>query len=359
MDLIFKRLPCPTCFQTHVLDVHLAEKEHCGFAVKITVVCTQCEHEILNMFSCQRIDGSSSSRQPFDVNLRAVLAFRGIGSGFSSMNDWCGIMNFPNCLAHKSYSSNQSKLREASMETFDRISKDSIKSITAAYEAIGTKPDEQGVLDIAVSYDGTWQKRGHSSHNGIGCVIDLITGLPIDYEVLSNFCLKCKIASEDHNTTNEWRAAHAEKCTKNFHGSANSMEAEAAKRLWQRSIPKHKLRYTTVLSDGDSKSYDALVEGKVYGEVKIEKEECVNHVSKRMGKALRNLVDECKSQKQSISGRGKLTAIMMTKIQNYYGHAIKDHSWDVELMRNRIFAILFHLSSCFDQLFIKTFFSIL
>ncbi len=204
LNLIFKCLPCPTCFQTHVLDVHLAEKEHCGFAVKITVVCTQCEHEILNMFSCQRIDGSSSSRQPFDVNLRAVLAFRGIGSGFSLMNDWCGIMNFPNCLAHKSYSSNQSKLREASMETFDRISKDSIKSITAAYEAIGTKPDEQGVLDIAVSYDGTWQKRGHSSHNGIGCVIDLITGLPIDYEVLSNFCLKCKIASEDRNTTNEW-----------------------------------------------------------------------------------------------------------------------------------------------------------
>ena len=44
-----------------------------------------------------------------------------------------------------------------------------------------------------------------------------------------------------------------------------------------RSIEKHKLRYTTILCDGDSKAYDA-VKG-VYGpDIKVEKEDYINHV---------------------------------------------------------------------------------
>ena len=68
------------------------------------------------------------------------------------------------------------------------------------------------MLDIAVSYDGTWQNGRHTSHIGIGCAIDLLTGLPIDYDVLSNFCLKCKITSEAPSTTDEWKVVHAENC---------------------------------------------------------------------------------------------------------------------------------------------------
>ena len=106
---------------------------------------------------------------------------------------------------------------------------------------------------------------------------------------MSNFCLKCKIASEDSGATDEWKAAHAENCLKNFTGSANAMEVEAAKRIWQRSIEKHKFRYITILLDGDSKSILALAESNVYGDKPIHKKESVNHVSKRIGSALRIL----------------------------------------------------------------------
>ena len=54
------------------------------------------------------------------------------------------------------------------------------EAIHKSYADIGVQPDENGILDIGVSYECTWQKRGHSSHNGIGSVIDLLTGLPID-----------------------------------------------------------------------------------------------------------------------------------------------------------------------------------
>ncbi len=94
----------------------------------------------------------------------------------------------------------------------------------------------------------------------------------------------------DDENFDEWLQSHSEKCSKNYEGSANSMEMECAKRIWERSEETHKLRYTTILSDGDSKTYDSLVQNKVYGETEIKKEECVNHVAKRMGTALNNLV---------------------------------------------------------------------
>ena len=71
-------------------------------------------------------------------------------------------------------------------------------------------------------------KRGHTSHNGMASVIDLMTGLTIDFEVLSNYCNKSRIA-EDKPVDLEWKAQHSLVCQKNFSGSSNSMEVECAK----------------------------------------------------------------------------------------------------------------------------------
>ena len=85
-----------------------------------------------------------------------------------------------------------------------------------------------------------------------------------------------------------------------------------------------------MLCDGDSKSYNYIVERKVYGkDVSINKYECINHVSKRMGTALRNLKEQCKAKGESIGGKRKLTSDLITKIQNYYGRAIEDNHADV------------------------------
>ncbi|GFU93251.1 uncharacterized protein TNCV_1859821 [Trichonephila clavipes] len=52
-----------------------------------------------------------------------------------------------------------------------------------------------------------------------------------------------------------------------------------------------------VLSDGDCKTFNYLCEKKVYGpDIVIKKEECINHVSKRLGTALRSTVKDCRAQ---------------------------------------------------------------
>ncbi|GFW83174.1 uncharacterized protein TNCV_3237211 [Trichonephila clavipes] len=75
-------------------------------------------------------------------------------------------------------------------------------------------------------------------------------------------------------------------------GSSCAMEQEAALKLWQIS-EDNGFRYTTLLPDSDAKTYPYLNTREVYGpEIKIKKEECVNHVSKRLGTSLRKAVKE-------------------------------------------------------------------
>ena len=342
MTKLMGTVQCPKCSSSG-RRFYVSDFKIYGFAVKGVLFCDACEEVIIEQYMCERVGDTSSPRSPFEVNLRAVIAFRGIGCGQSAMQSWCGTMNMPNCLSHTAYQTVQSKLNVATKDTFLEVSKTVQQAIVKSYEEVGVKPDCDGVLEIGVSYDGSWHKRGHSSHTGIGVVIDLLTGLPVDYEVLSSYCLQCQLApTNDDENLHEWQQNQSSKCSKNYEGSANSMEMECARWIWERSQEKNNFRYTTVLSDGDSKTYDNLVRNKVYGEGKeIKKEECVNHVAKRMGTALNNLVAQSKAQKEPISGRGKLTKEKIIKIQNYYGRAIKDNASDVATMKKRIFAILY------------------
>ena len=178
------------------------------------------------------------------------------------------------------------KITGANAATFKDIVAKSREAIGEAYSAVGVVPDENGVLNIGVSFDGSWQRRGHSSHNGMVCVIDLLTGLPIDYEVLSNFCIKCQIRNDKPPAQAEyyeWKHKHSPNCLKKFNGTANAMEVECALRMRKRSVEDHKIRYTSLLCDSDSKCFDVNCEAKVYEEVEVTKEDCVNHISKCMG----------------------------------------------------------------------------
>ena len=86
------------------------------------------------------------------------------------------------------------------------------------------------------------------------------------------------------------------------------MEVKAAEIMWARSLDRG-FRYTTVVSDGDAKTFRHLCDMRVYGEVVIAKEECINHVSKRLGMAMRNLLAQRRKDGVTLGGRGygKLT----------------------------------------------------
>lgn len=60
----------------------------------------------------------------------------------------------------------------------------------ASAEKVRQKYQDLGCAfrNIDVIYDGTWITRGHTSHVGVGCVIELYSGLVLDHCVLYNYC---------------------------------------------------------------------------------------------------------------------------------------------------------------------------
>lgn len=96
-------------------------------------------------------------------------------------------------------------------------------------------------------------------------------------------------------------------------------------------------------SDGDSVAYTAVVDAQPYGPTRIpSKIECVNHVHKRFGTALRKA---SKESRLGGRGRGRLTADKCTRLQNYFRGAVLNYLDSEDDMRTAIWATLFHCIS--------------
>ncbi|GFX30203.1 uncharacterized protein TNCV_1963101 [Trichonephila clavipes] len=171
------------------------------------------------------------------INTRFVYAMRSIGKGAEAGRMFCGVMNLP--------------------QPPTRFS------------------------PYAVAVDGTWQKRGYTSLNGVVTVTSIDTG------------------------------------------SSGAMEIQGASKIFQRSLSLHNARYITYLGDGDCKAFDAEKKKNIYGnEYPIEKLECIGHVMKRMGTRLRRLKAQLKGQILS--------------------DAIRRNHSSVQNMRQAIWAIFLH-----------------
>ena len=81
---------------------------------------------------------------------------------------------------------------------------------------------------------------------------------------------------------------HQESCKVNYSGTAPAMEVEGAKRMFERSIVKRNLRYTSYYGDGDSKAYEAI-KSTYDVEKPVQNFEYIGHYQKRVGCRLRTL----------------------------------------------------------------------
>ena len=52
-------------------------------------------------------------------------------------------------------------------------------------------------------------------------------------------------------------------------------------KVFCRSEAKHLLRYTTFIADGDVNNERALLDAQPYGDIPIQRLQCINHFSKR------------------------------------------------------------------------------
>ena len=66
-------------------------------------------------------------------------------------------------------------------------------------------PDKKIVADVAVSVDGTWQTRGHSSRTGIVFILSIDTGEVLDYVIKCLVCHDCSAHSKWNKKSEKYK----------------------------------------------------------------------------------------------------------------------------------------------------------
>ena len=330
LSSIFKNLPCKECLECCLILQEMNGKRK-GCASCLRLLCCSCGWSI-------QFSTSKQISKFFEVNRRLVYSMRSIGCGHAAAKRFCGLMNMPPPPRPTPYSHHNKALLKAVKEV-------SLETMTDAATEIHTKDGESinDIVQCGISCDGTRQRRGFSSLNGCVTVISIDTGKVLDVEALSKVCKQCKDHEDDKDSPQNaaWIVDHEGKCKANFTGSAPAMEPQGAMRIFSRSIDDHKLMYNEYFGDGDSKSFQNVKDVYQDQGVTVEKKECVGHVQKRLGTALRKL----KKEKKGLGGKGRLTDSMIDKMQNYYGIAISGNPGNLEGMKKAIHATLFHCAS--------------
>ena len=340
-ELISSAAVCNSCKEGHLV---MEEVKRHGLAPELQLSCTICDFSTSRVLAQQ----SSIAKTKWNhINRQAALAMRMIGRGYNALCMLCMVLDIPKPMSKPVYDSHRAQVHKAAVE----IGSQSMK--TAAAAVIEYRSAEAAPSDIAVTCDGTWMRRGHSSLYGVQTVLSWQTGQVLDVEALSKHCAACaswRARKESGSVSPEefatWKASHGDACGVNTTVSAPAMESTAAVTLWSRSEEKNSLRYVRYIGDGDSKVYNNVANVKLYGEKAVVKEECVGHIQKRLGKSLRDLKQKLGGEKlsdgKSIGGKGRPTDKMIGSLQNYYGKAIRSNAGSTAEIARAIWASICH-----------------
>ena len=299
-----------------------------GLAQSLIFKCKNCSTQTTT-YTSTTVDSGISA---FDVNVRST--YGSLQFGREGLAKFCGTLDLPPPANQHSYNRISNKLSETSCKIAETSMKEAAERLiafTMEHDPGNVELQDDGsiIANVTVNIDGTWQKRGHASKHGVVFVVSVATGEVLDHSVKSLFCHQCTLRQNDNKNLDKFKRLyeeHSPNCSINLGGSSGAMECDAAVEIWLRSIETRSLRYTTFVGDGDSSCFGKVREASTnkYGNsYRVEKEEYVGHIRKRMGTGLREFKRKRSGQKladgKGVGGMGRLTLAAMDRMQNNYG----------------------------------------
>ena len=367
-DIERKSYPVYVFFDTSIfiaLINSIAKCEKCGSNVE-TIHNIDCKRGFCHFFtiSCtvekcmwyktistsNEIENNSKGRNAYEVNLRSIISFREIGKGLAALETFAGFMNMPPPMNKTAFNDSLKILHQA----YQSQSQVSMQSAATEIRKVHLEEEftENSVVDIAISADGSWQRRGYSSLNGLVTVISVGSGQCIDVDVMTKICKSCEAMEKKKDEEEHSIFLKEHDCPINHKGSAGAMEASGIVKCFQRSIERNNVRYKMFIGDGDSSSYPSVLKADPYPGLLVEKSECIGHIQKRVGSRLRNLKKKWGKTNlddgKHIGGIGRLRDKDINRLQNYFGIAIRYNTSDIHEMKKSIGTVLFHCCTAKD-----------
>lgn len=158
-------LGCKTCGGS----IALSEVSLRGLGGTYSISCENCM-QLKTFKSSPTIDNTKSV---FEINRRAILAMRCIGQGLEGLTTFCGVMDLPPPVKRPTYDTVVQHMAEATTKVANAVFQQAVDEEVEA----SAEPETR---NITVQCDGTWQRRGYKSLNGVCTVIGSATGKVVD-----------------------------------------------------------------------------------------------------------------------------------------------------------------------------------
>ena len=154
--------------------LHLKTRGSDGLAEHLYIQCSNCNTETYfdtsrKLETSERED-SRCGRSSYDVNKGSSMA--SLSMGHSGLVKFCGVMNLPKPASRQAYNKSMKKVEDASVNVAEKLMTYAAKrlfDITADEESDQIEWNEERkdyIAKVAVTVDGTWQKRGYTSKHG-------------------------------------------------------------------------------------------------------------------------------------------------------------------------------------------------
>lgn len=182
-------LACNLCGGQITLTENVAKRN--ALVSSLLIECMNCK-------MCKEFATSDKCKgsELYETNVRFFYGLKSIGKGFSAGKVLCGLLNIA------TPPTNVGKYTSAVGQSVKIVAEITMKDAVA--EAV---TNNENNTDIAIGFDGTWQKRGFKSKNGCASATSIDTGKVLDVEILSKYCQGCVLSK---------KSGHHHECMKNY-----------------------------------------------------------------------------------------------------------------------------------------------
>ena len=197
---VFCELLCPMCEQRSLVFGEKHEKKQ-GLASLLYIKCSTRNCKYIHEFFT-----STKVNKCIDINPKIVYTMRSLGYGYAGFEKFNTPMNIPKPMTVKNYDKTVTRIKKfgktVAADTMDDVAKE-------IHDSAASTDD---IVDTSVSGDGTWQREGFCSFNGVFAAIFIESGKVLDVEPMFRYCKGCNLKKDlklkNPTAYYEWENAH-------------------------------------------------------------------------------------------------------------------------------------------------------
>ena len=172
-------MKCQICDSDIVFSIDITKRMGLCNMIHLKCIDSNWKYSLETSYQLSKLN-SKNDRKFYDINIQSIIAFREIGKGLEGISSFCHSMNMSPPLVKKSYN----RINDVLHQVYCEVA--SIYSMLDANEIHSLLKEGEDVVvdDEDVSLDGTWQKKGHCSKNGVVTAISASIGICLDYRAM-------------------------------------------------------------------------------------------------------------------------------------------------------------------------------